>query len=119
MRRGQVSIEATMAAVIMLIALVLILSQSSQRTQQLEYLNTAGVQAKECLALQSAISAVLSARDNAEIRVDVLHDVNFTKNTIDFPDNFCHFSGNQIEAELSGGIIKIRKVDGVVSAENV
>ena len=118
MQRGQVSIEAMAAAAMLLIALLVLLMQSSERSQKLEFLSTSGVQGAECSALQSAISTLQSVPENSEIELSITNDVNFSKNTMDFGGYFCSFSGNQINAQILRGNVRISRVDGVVSVSN-
>ena len=116
--RAQVGVEAAVCTGILLIMLLIVVVQAQDWNARTQFEQATGAQKAECIRLQSAIYLVQSVNENAQIELQVVNDVNFEKNSINFSDYYCNFSGNWISANLARGNVRIKKVGGVVGAEN-
>lgn len=117
--RGQVSAEAITAAIIVVLFMVGVLASNWYMARQVSFLKDDAAQANDCGKLVSAIILVGSVPGNAKIETAIRSDANISRNTISFGAAFCTFSGAQISANLDAGEVRVSKVSGVVSVENV
>ncbi len=119
MPRAQVTLEAVIAVVLLLLTVLIVFQQSAERARLLEFQKTSGLQKTECAALQSAISTVQSVNENSQVELTITGDFNVEKNTISFSDYYCNFNGAPTSKKvLSKGYVRVQKRDGNVTVEN-
>ena len=118
MGKGQVSSEALVAGVILVLFMVGVLIGNSLMAREVVFISEDASQSNDCSRLVSAIALVSTVPENAQIETTITSDAIISKNTISFANTFCHFSGAQISKNLGAGNVRISKVSGVISLEN-
>ena len=116
--RGQVSIEALAASVILIATLLFVLLQVNQQGLEIDFAESAGLQRNDCLRLQNAISLVDSGSGNSEIKTEIGFDANISGSYINFEDYYCELVGVSVVAQLERGVVVVKKEGGIVSAQN-
>ena len=119
MASGQVSVEAISAVVILIFFMVAVLFTSDYMGSQVSFLKKGCVQGGDCAKLVSALELVKTVPGNAQIETNIGSDANVYGNTISFGEQFCYFRGENISVQILAGNVRVSKVSGVVSIENV
>jgi len=119
LRNAQVSVEALTVVALMMLIIIFVLSTNTQRLEKITFIETTQAQEQECIKLQSAIALVQGTNDNSQIETNISFDANLNKNSIDFEDYYCEFPGQEINAELLKGNLRILKEEGVITVENI
>ena len=118
LHKGQVSLEAITAIIIIVLTLLVVVTQNNLRLEQNEFLEKTELQRAECTHLQSAITLVQSNKENSQIELEMKSDANISKNFVNFQYYQCEFIGTHSYTELSKGNIRISQLNEVLVFEN-
>jgi len=118
LRKGQVSLEAIIAMIILVLTLLVVVTQNNLRLEQNEFLQNTGLQKGECTRLQAAITLIQSNKENSQIELEIKSDANINGNFVNFEYYFCEFIGTHSYTELSKGNIRISQINEVLVFEN-
>lgn len=122
MGKGQVTFEAMLAVLIMLLAFAVVAAQANMRSEQIVTLESSWQQRSECLLLASAISMADNSSDNSELNVELSYPAEIRNTTIAFENYFCNFLGGNdgsADANLTSGTVRIRKEGGNLNVQNI
>lgn len=114
---GQASAEALVAAVILLITLLLVISQAGFMNEQVKALEANAVKEANCTRLVSAVNLVGGSELNSEMLISISFDANLANGYAEFAGYYCR-TPHIVSAALIAGNVRVRKSNGVLSVEN-
>lgn len=118
MRKGQVSLEAIIAIIILVLTLLVVVTQNNLRLEQNAFLEKSELQRGECTRLQSAVNLIQSNKENSQIELELKSDVNINTNFMNFQYYHCEFTGSHSFTQLTKGNIRISQINEVLVFEN-
>ena len=118
MRRGQVSVEAMVSFIVLLLVMVFVYFQLGEMQYASDFTSSSAILGNDCVKLQAAISMVRNSSADSWLQVFISGPAVISGNMITFENNYCYFNGQQISASLSAGNILVKKTGGVISVEN-
>lgn len=116
--KGQIELEAIVAAMFALGVLLLVLIYTSAQKDEINSIERLDMEKNQCSQISSIISLMQANKTNDSIDIETANATTATSHTISIGNYYCYFTGNVLDASLSRGKIRIHEKNGAVLLEN-